>query len=160
MNRQQNNNRGFTLLEILFVLAVIWIIAGVILPSFRGFENEANISRAESNINVIKMAVESYRRYHSGGLPNNITTDLIYASPRVIVEVFSDPWKTAVSELAKTGYTYGYMTGYVNGFGNIYAIYTVGIDKAGTVTWDTTALANVVVSINNNAIVASNAPVR
>ncbi|MFC1478595.1 type II secretion system protein [Candidatus Margulisiibacteriota bacterium] len=160
MNISPKNKTGFTLLEILFVLGVIWIIAGVILPSFRGFENEANISRVETNINVIKTAVESYRRYHSGSLPDNITGDLIGATPRAINEVFSDPWQTAVSSLAKTGYTYGYTTGYVTGFGDIYAIYSVGIDKAGTVTWDSTATVNVVVYANDNAIAVSNAPIR
>ena len=151
---------GFTLLEILTVMGVILILAGIILPSFRGFQNEANFTKAHSDLSMLKTGVESYRRYRAGLLPENITTNLTQSSPQIITEVLSDPFETISCPLAKTGFTYAYVTNNIVGFGNLYVIYSLGFGKNGTVTWDRDLTINVVVSVNDNAIAVSNAPVR
>ena len=151
---------GFTLLEILIVMGVILILAGIILPSFRGFQNEANFTKAHSDLSMLKTGVESYRRYRAGVLPENITTNLTLSSPQIITEVLSDPFETINSALAKTGFTYAYVTDNIQGFGNLYVIYSRGIGKNGTVTWNRDLTINVTVSANDNAIAVSNAPVR
>jgi len=151
---------GFTLLEILIVMGVILILAGIILPSFRGFQNEANFTKAHSDLSMLKTGVESYRRYRAGVLPENITTNLTQSSPQIITEVLSDPFETIACSLAKTGFTYAYVTDNILGFGNLYVIYSLGFGKNGTVTWDSSRTVNIVVSVNDNAIAVSNAPVR
>ena len=156
----RNKTSGFTLLEVLMVITVIWILAGIVLPSFKGFQNEANITKAESDLHILKTAIESYRRYHGGQLPGNITANLRDAVPRMMTDPLSDPWQTSLSVQAKDGYTYGYVTDNVPGFGPLYVVYSRGVERTGGVEWNAQASLNVVITANNNALAASNAPVR
>ena len=59
---------GFSILELVGVLIVIGIIAGIILTIGPGAINQSNIDRAEADIHVIQQALESYRA-HYGDYP-------------------------------------------------------------------------------------------
>jgi len=52
--------RGFTIIELLIVMAVIAILVGIAVPSFRAIQNQAWTAKAQGDIKVIKMACESY----------------------------------------------------------------------------------------------------
>ena len=57
---QRNRARGFSLVEILLVLAIIGIISGIAIPSFMGQRRRARIiGDAISNTKVVQMALES-----------------------------------------------------------------------------------------------------
>jgi prepilin-type N-terminal cleavage/methylation domain-containing protein len=160
MKHPGTNSNAFTLLEILFVLAVMAIIAAGVFPSIRGIQSDAKITQSQSDLNVLKAAVESYRRHHDGALPDNISTALMQTSPKLLSDVLNDPWQTAPDLRAKSGYTYAYVTADISGFGLMYAIYSQGIHYNGNVTWDASLTTNLRVTANNSAIAVSNAPVR
>ena len=46
MNRK-NNKKGFTIVELVIVIAVIAILAGVLIPTFSGVVEKANESKAD-----------------------------------------------------------------------------------------------------------------
>ncbi len=57
---QRNRARGFSLVEILLVLAIIGIISGIAIPSYMGQRRRARIvGDAISNAKVVQMALES-----------------------------------------------------------------------------------------------------
>jgi len=57
---QRNRARGFSLIEILLVLAIIGILSGIAIPSFFGQRRRARIiGDAISNAKVVQMALES-----------------------------------------------------------------------------------------------------
>ena len=43
---RKNNRKGFTIVELVIVIAVIAILAGVLIPTFAGVVNKANESKA------------------------------------------------------------------------------------------------------------------
>ena len=43
---KRNNKKGFTIVELVIVIAVIAILAGVLIPTFAGIVEKANVSKA------------------------------------------------------------------------------------------------------------------
>lgn len=69
-------NSGFTLLELLVVMAIIAILAGLILSTAGGIQKKAARSRAEAEIAAMSAALESYKADNgdypeSTNFPNN-----------------------------------------------------------------------------------------
>ena len=57
---QRHRSRGFSLVELLLVLAIIGILSGIAIPSFMGQRRRARvIGDAISNAKVLQMALES-----------------------------------------------------------------------------------------------------
>jgi type IV pilus assembly protein PilA len=88
-------NRGFSLLELLIVVAIILIIATISIPSLLRSRQAANESAAVANLRTINTAQVAYSSANSGvygalvDLQNAGLTDTSFSSP-----------------LGKSGYTY------------------------------------------------------
>ena len=150
-NKKQLN--AFTLIELLIVMAVVAILVAIIIPSFKGMQEEGWITQAEQEVQTLQTAVESYYR-HNGKFPDNVTGSLLSAKPQIVYKELKDPWKSA-------GSSYGYVTGNDSIFGDYYIIYSQGIDKIKNVAWDAT-LQSVTKSntASPNDVAASNAPIK
>ena len=55
-----NNKKGFTLIELMIVIAIIGILAAIAIPNFIAYRNKAFCSRAESDANSIAAAIADY----------------------------------------------------------------------------------------------------
>lgn len=59
---RKRNTAGFSLIELLLVVAVMGIIAAIAIPSFLGQRRRARvIGDAESNAQVLRMQLETYK---------------------------------------------------------------------------------------------------
>ena len=56
--------RGFTLIEIVIVIAIIGIVAGIAIPNFMRARSEAQLSGCVQNLKTIKTAREMYLIRH------------------------------------------------------------------------------------------------
>ncbi|WP_319410119.1 prepilin-type N-terminal cleavage/methylation domain-containing protein [uncultured Desulfosarcina sp.] len=57
---RKTNNKGFTLIELMIVIAIIGILAAIAIPNFIAYRNKAFCSQAESDANNIAAAISDY----------------------------------------------------------------------------------------------------
>lgn len=56
----KRNQKGFTLIELMIVIAIIGILAAIAIPNFIEYRNKSYCSRAESDANAIGAAIADY----------------------------------------------------------------------------------------------------
>ena len=59
--KKLRSNQGFTLLEIIVVVAIIAILAAYIAPKVTGRVDDARIAKAKSDIRVLESSLELYK---------------------------------------------------------------------------------------------------
>jgi general secretion pathway protein G len=91
---------GFTLLEILIVLAIIGVIAAMVVPKLIGQQKTANIRVTRASIKGLEKTVDLYAVDHAGTYPQTIAelltptvgTDGVKLDPLLEVEPL-DAWQ-------------------------------------------------------------------
>ena len=118
-------SKGFTLIELLIVMAVIAILIAIAIPSFRGMQQEARKTKAQGDVRVIKIAIESYYKNHNNQYPAvaSYQTTLLAATPRILEAQLVDPFVAG----GLTPYVYA-LSGTGPSDSDYYIIYSVGPD--------------------------------
>ncbi|MDZ7597855.1 MAG: prepilin-type N-terminal cleavage/methylation domain-containing protein [Desulfobacterales bacterium] len=74
---RKSNEKGFTLIELMIVIAIIGILAAIAIPNFISYRNKSYCSATESDANMIAAAIADYYAIPSRvGFPPAIATDL------------------------------------------------------------------------------------
>jgi len=132
--------RGFTLIELMIVIAVMAILIGIALPHFKGMQDEGNTTKAAGELRTLAIAVESYYIHNSKAYPVQTTTvdtawqsdtnSLTTASPTIVKTALTDPFKPSQE--------YSYATSAASS-SQYYVIFSVGPDNTADITGISTA---------------------
>ena len=62
---RRKNQKSFTLIELLIVVAIIAILAAIAIPNLLEAQTRAKVSRVKADMRVLKLAIECYDTDHS-----------------------------------------------------------------------------------------------
>ncbi|MDB5824815.1 MAG: hypothetical protein JWR21_3519 [Herminiimonas sp.] len=69
---QRRSQRGFTLIELMIVVAIIGILAAIAIPQYQNYVTRAKLSKVVAAMDPIKLALAEYAQ-NNGGVVNTIT---------------------------------------------------------------------------------------
>lgn len=73
INRQQSARQGFTLVEMLVVISIIAVIAGMVVGLAGGAARKNKIARVQTDLNKLVMAIENFKNKYGSYPPDNST---------------------------------------------------------------------------------------
>jgi prepilin-type N-terminal cleavage/methylation domain-containing protein len=135
---------GFTVVEILIVIAIIAALLNFMMFSVQGFQAEARLSQVRADLRALQVAIEAYNKNHFVyPQAENYQTTLLREVPRVLEENLWDPFATGSNRAYALA---------VSSDRSYYVIYSVGVKGEGGVFLDDAGR----VSAEGNAIYVTN----
>ncbi len=110
-------NEGFSLLELILVMVIMGILAGMVAFAVAGRGNDARRTRAKSDLSVYQNAIEAYALEHEDKYPKSLN-DLAIVDKR---------GRSYIQQIKPDGWTNPYVYSYP-GKKNKYDLYSMGPD--------------------------------
>jgi len=82
----KRGEQGFTLIELMIVVAIIGILAAVALPKFAASVERSREAATRGNLNTIRSAISLYYGDREGIHPDELNTQAEYAFSRFIAD--------------------------------------------------------------------------
>lgn len=101
IKRLKKDEKGFTLIELVVVIAIIGILAVVLIPKFGGFTEDAKVKAALSQLKQFKTVAETIYA-QNGSYPPNMNAFNSYIPDAANKK---DPWNGGYTFLITDGYT-------------------------------------------------------
>jgi type IV pilus assembly protein PilA len=126
-NRRNTPTNGFTLMELLIVMAIVVILTLLAIPTVGSFRKSANKISAMKSIQAIQMAESMYMQNY-GSLGYTCSLPALGGEPSAGAPT------PAAAQLLKSDLTSGYKDGYIFSIGNCTKVTAGGTDRITSYT--------------------------
>jgi general secretion pathway protein G len=102
MSVNKKNNSGFTLVELMIVMAIIGVLATLAIPSFVGALKQAREAVLKEDLHVLRTAIDSYtadKQKAPQALEDLIQDGYLKAIPEDPMTRSKDTWVTNTSDM-------------------------------------------------------------
>ncbi|MBN1902367.1 type II secretion system major pseudopilin GspG [Candidatus Sumerlaeota bacterium] len=127
MKRFRSHKKGFTFLEIMFVVVIIGILMGIAVPQFTGKAKKARIMSTKANMNTIGTALSQYEM-NVGAFPSS--EQGLAALVKCPSDVPEEDWDSAyLKEIPKDAWKEDFIYKFPGEHNQEYDLYSKGPDR-------------------------------
>lgn len=137
MGATAGGRKGFTLIEIVIVVAIIGTLAAIAIPAYRNYEDRSHVKLCIRNVRLLEQAIKTYE-IETMRLPNSLNelgpVDLLGTNGNTVRQSppFLDPWGNPFRYLNLATEPAGWPDARRDGFDKPlsldYDLYSVGAD--------------------------------